>query len=114
MFRLCVSPVSWVRLFGASVLALFAPNGLQQAPWDVFDRLLANKPELDCPSSHFLNNRTAQRNPYEQHGLTTQESMETARSAFTRGYASYLLTRAEEYIGLIPVHRFSKEFGRSC
>jgi hypothetical protein len=31
-----------------------SPNGLQQAPWDVFDRLLANKPELDCLSSHFF------------------------------------------------------------
>jgi hypothetical protein len=54
MFRLCGSPVNWVRLFGTSVLALFAPNGLQQAPWDAFDRLLANKPELDCPSSYFF------------------------------------------------------------
>jgi hypothetical protein len=36
------------------MLALFAPNELQQAPWDVFERLLANKPELDCPSSHFF------------------------------------------------------------
>jgi hypothetical protein len=26
MFRWCGSPVSWVRLFGASALALFAPN----------------------------------------------------------------------------------------
>jgi hypothetical protein len=32
-------------LFGASVLALFAPYGLQQAPWGVFDRLLANEPK---------------------------------------------------------------------
>jgi hypothetical protein len=54
MFRLCGSPVSWVRWFGASVLALFAPNGLQQAPWGVFDRLLANKSESDCSSSHFF------------------------------------------------------------
>jgi hypothetical protein len=54
MSRLCCSPVSWVRWFGASVLALFASNGLQQAPWGVSDRLLANKPELDRPSSHFF------------------------------------------------------------
>jgi hypothetical protein len=26
-------PVGWVRHFGESVLALFAPNGLQKAPW---------------------------------------------------------------------------------
>jgi hypothetical protein len=31
MFRLFVSPVSWVRLFWASAPELFAPNGLQQA-----------------------------------------------------------------------------------
>jgi hypothetical protein len=38
-------------------------NGLQQAPWDAFDRLLANKPELDCPSSHFSNNRISPEKP---------------------------------------------------
>jgi hypothetical protein len=36
---------------------------IKQAPWGVFDRLLANKPELDCPSSHFLNNRTSREKP---------------------------------------------------
>jgi hypothetical protein len=28
-----------------------------------FDRLLANKPEVDCPSSHFLNDRTSPDKP---------------------------------------------------
>jgi hypothetical protein len=37
----------------------------------------------------FLNNRTAQRNPYERPGLTTQGSMETARSAAGRRKARY-------------------------
>jgi hypothetical protein len=32
IFRLCGSPVSWVRYFVASVLELLAPNGLQQVP----------------------------------------------------------------------------------
>jgi hypothetical protein len=61
------------------VLALFAPNGLKQAPWDVFDRLLAKKPELDHPSSHFFEQSNQ---PRETHlsdlGLQHTESMKTA------------------------------------
>jgi membrane-anchored protein YejM (alkaline phosphatase superfamily) len=53
MIHFSFSPVSFALLFGVSVLELFAPNGLQQAPWGVVDRLLANKPELNRPSSHF-------------------------------------------------------------
>jgi hypothetical protein len=40
---------------------------------NVFDRLLAKKPELDRPSSHFF-----------EHSAKTQESMEIARSAASR------------------------------
>jgi hypothetical protein len=49
--RLFGSPVRLDRWCGASLLTIFAPNGLQQAPWGVFDRLLANNLELDYPSS---------------------------------------------------------------
>jgi hypothetical protein len=56
-FRLFDSRVSSDFLFGASALALFALNELQQAPRDALDRLLANKPELNCLYLHFfLNN----------------------------------------------------------
>jgi hypothetical protein len=30
---------------------------------EIFNRLLANMPELDCPSSHIFNNRTTQEKP---------------------------------------------------
>jgi hypothetical protein len=42
-----------------------------------FERLVANKPELDRPSSCFLSmTESAQRNPDERPRLTTQGSME--------------------------------------
>jgi hypothetical protein len=63
IIRLHDPPVSRVRLCWASVLALFVPDGLQQAPWDIFDRSPANMPELDRPSSHFLTTRISPEKP---------------------------------------------------
>jgi hypothetical protein len=46
---------------------------LQQATWDFFERILANKPELIRPTSHNRITESAQRIPYERSGLQLWE-----------------------------------------